>query len=174
MHRRICMGLPKLHGRFHIGPPQVFHPIYPSTFPQSGNPVYHSYYVRKAPKCPIWNRMERPHMIQTRRGSPVDNRPSTSWFHHFVWKKKNTKYNLDFVWWHMTCDTWRMKCDTLHKTCDKRGRWAFPQNFSSLALTLWEWRCSEYISTKDDWLIDWLSLLLRKMFVEQPRLHQVC
>ena len=30
------------------------------------------------------------------------------------------------------------------------GRWTFSQNFSSLALTVWEWRCLEDIFTKYD------------------------
>ena len=42
------------------------------------------------------------------------------------------------------------QCDMWHMTGG--GRWTFSQNFSSLALTVWEWRCSEDISTKDDWL----------------------
>ena len=29
MHGRIRIGLPKVHGRFPTGPPQVFHPICP-------------------------------------------------------------------------------------------------------------------------------------------------
>ena len=42
MHGRIHIGLLKVHGRFGIGPPQVFHPICPGRFPQLGNSVYHS------------------------------------------------------------------------------------------------------------------------------------
>ena len=41
---------------------------------------------------------------------------------------------------------------------------------SSLAITVWEWRCSEDIFTKDEGLSQWIT----KMFVEQPRIHQVC
>ena len=50
--------------------------------------------------------------------------------------------------WHVTHDIWNM-----HMTGGKR--WTFFQNFSFLALTVWEWRCSEDISTKDD--ADWLT-----------------
>ena len=41
---------------------------------------------------------------------PVDNRPSTHKFHHFVQKKQNKK--------NVTCDTWHVTRDTLHVTCD--------------------------------------------------------
>ena len=42
--------------------------------------------------------------IQTRRGSPVDSRPSTDWFKNFV-RKQN---------WHVTPDTWHLTPDTRH------------------------------------------------------------
>ena len=52
----------------------------------------------------------------------------------------------------MTCDTWhvirgtrQVTRDTWHVTCC--GGWTFFQNFSSLALMAWEWRCTEDIST---------------------------
>ena len=35
-----------------------------------------------------------------------------------------------------------------HKT--HSVRWTFPQNFSSLALSVWDWQCFEYISTNHD------------------------
>ena len=38
----------------------------------------------------------------------------------------------------MTYDTWHVTCDTWHQTGG--GRWTFVQNFSSLPLTVWEWR----------------------------------
>ena len=71
--------------------------------------------------------------------------------------------------WHVTWDTSHMTHDTFHVTHDRWGRWTYPQNFSSLALTVWEWRCSEDISAKDHWVNQWIT----KVFVEQPRLHRV-
>ena len=44
-------------------------------------------------------------LIRTRRGSPVDDRPSDDKLHNFVRKKKKKK---------MTCDTWHMTRDTWH------------------------------------------------------------
>ena len=52
--------------------------------------------------------------------------------------------------WHLTPDTWHMTYDTWHMTGG--GRWTLFQNVSSLARTVWEWRCSEDISTKDQWV----------------------
>ena len=43
--------------------------------------------------------------------------------------------------WHLTLDTWNLTHGMLHMT--GRGRWTFSQNFSSLASTVWEWRCFE-------------------------------
>ena len=45
--------------------------------------------------------------------------------------------------WHETCDRW-------HMTHDRWGRWTLSQNFSSLSLMVWEWRCLEDIFTKDE------------------------
>ena len=63
-------------------------------------------------------------------------------------KKKNYK-NVTCDMWHMTCDTWHVTCDIWQMTCG--GRQTFSQNFSSLPLTIWEWRCSEDFSTNDHW-----------------------
>ena len=48
--------------------------------------------------------------------------------------------------WHVTCDTWHVTCDIWHVASDTwhmtgGGRWTFSQDFSALALTVWEWRC---------------------------------
>ena len=50
--------------------------------------------------------------------------------------------------WHVTCDTWHVTCDTWHMT--HSVGWTFSQNFSSLALPVWDWQCFEYISTNHD------------------------
>ena len=52
--------------------------------------------------------------------------------------------------WHMTHDMWHVTRDMWHVTLG--GRWTFPRNFSSLALTAWEWKFVEDIFTKDHWL----------------------
>ena len=83
-----------------------------------------------------------------------------------------SSYNLGIMMscelWHVTCDTGHMTRDMWHRTGG--GRWTFSQTFSSLALTVWEWRCSEDISTKDESINE----IMTKVFVEQPRLHRVC
>ena len=50
----------------------------------------------------------------------------------------------------MTHDICYVTCDMQHVT--HGGRWSFSQNFRSLAHTVWEWRCLEDISTKDQLL----------------------
>ena len=49
------------------------------------------------------------------------------------------------------CDMWHVTHDTWHMTGGER--WTFPQSFSSLALTVWEWRCFKDIFTKYDLVI---------------------
>ena len=71
--------------------------------------------------------------------------------------------------WHVACGMWHVTHDTWHVTGG--ARWAFSKNFSSLALTVCEWRCFEDIFTKDDLLTNSLTNLIKKVFVEQPRLH---
>ena len=43
----------------------------------------------------------------------------------------------------MTGDTWHVTRDTWHIT-HSMG-WTFIQNFTSLALPVWDWQCLEYI-----------------------------
>ena len=54
--------------------------------------------------------------------------------------------------WHVTCDTWHMTNDMWHMTCDRWGEVNLLKNFSSLALTVWEWRCSEDLEEKYVWI----------------------
>ena len=49
---------------------------------------------------------------------------------------------------HMTCDTWHMTCDMRHMTGG--GSSTLSPDFSSLALTDWEYRFVEEILTKED------------------------
>ena len=54
----------------------------------------------------------------------------------------------------MKCDIWYVTCDTWHATQDM---WTFSQNFSYLALTVWEWKRFEVIFTNDDLLTEWMN-----------------
>ena len=62
---------------------------------------------------------------------------------------------------HVTQDTWNVTCDTWHLTGG--GRWTFYQNFSSLAPTVWEWRCSEdfqYFQWMNEWTNEWKGVYI--------------
>ena len=59
--------------------------------------------------------------------------------------------------WHMTPDMWNLTCDTWHVTCNTGHvthgwGWTFSQNFSFLALTVWDLWCSEDLEEKDYWI----------------------
>ena len=57
IHRRLFrIGSPKIHRRFRIGPQVTLNLLLPE-FHSCWILVYHGYYVRKATKLPIWNRM---------------------------------------------------------------------------------------------------------------------
>ena len=48
----------------------------------------------------------------------------------------------------VTCDTWHVACDAGHMTVGVM--WTFSQNYSFLALTVFEWRWSEDLEGKGD------------------------
>ena len=82
---------------------------------------------------------------------------------------------------HVTPDTWHLSPDTGYVTHDMwhmlRG-WTFSQNFSSLALTVWDRECLEDSERKDDSMNEWMNELinnelLAKVFIEQAHLHRV-
>ena len=73
--------------------------------------------------------------------------------------------------WQVTGDTWHVTRDTLHMT--HSVGWVFSQNFSSLALPVWDWQGLEDIWTKG-WLTQLINELITEVIVEQPRLHRVC
>ena len=50
--------------------------------------------------------------------------------------------------WQLTHDMWLMTYDTLHMT--GWVMWTFSQNLSSLALTVWDWRCFEDLEENDE------------------------
>ena len=70
--------------------------------------------------------------------------------------------------WHVTRDTWQVTCDMWHMTIGVL--WTFSQNFSCLALMVWDSWCCEYLEEKDHWI----NQLVTEVIVEQPRLHRVC
>ena len=95
---------------------------------------------RKSSRCDsigTGEQIEVQYVFKTRRGSPMVTDPPPTKFttlsHFFPFS--NAKFDTS----HVTRDTW-------HMTCDMTG------GGSSLALPVWEWRCLEDISTKDDWL----------------------
>ena len=67
--------------------------------------------------------------------------------------KKKKKITCD-MWhvtgdmWHVTRDMWHVTCDTWHVT--RLGEWTFSQNFSSLALTVYDLWYYEDLEEKDD------------------------
>ena len=65
---------------------------------------------------------------------PVDNRPSTDKLHHLSERRKKKEKNY---MWHVTCDTWHVTRDMSHVT--HSVGWTFSQNFSFLALPVWDW-----------------------------------
>ena len=57
-----------------------------------------------------------------------------------AWSKKQTKKS---VMWYMTHEMWHITHDTGQVGEVKVGKWNFCQSISSLALTVWPWRCFE-------------------------------
>ena len=62
----------------------------------------------------------------------------------------------------MTCEMWHVTCDTEQVTHEKWqvwGRWTFSQNFSFIALTVWEWRCFEELRKRMIQLVnEWINV----------------
>ena len=85
----------------------------------------------------------------TRRGRcQKRNRKNDTWHVTFdIWRKTHHMLNL-------TCDMWRVTSERLHVT--SVGRWTFSPNFSSLALTVWEWRCVKDILSRYQWSSNYL------------------
>ena len=50
--------------------------------------------------------------------------------------------------WQVTGDMWQVTCDRWHVTCNRLREVNIFLNFSSLALTAWEWRIVEYLEEK--------------------------
>ena len=104
--------------------------------------------------------------FKTRRGSPVDNRPSTDKLHRFVKKKKVTCDT-----WHVTHDMWHVTCGMWHVTCDILwwvkilNKFQLPSSYGLWFIISWRLggKCSR---------TDLINQLMTKVFVEQPRLHK--
>ena len=88
------------------------------------------------------------HIIQTIYTLWILNKCSFKWLYYEL--DKVDQFITDPPMWHVTRDMWHMTCDTWHVTVG--GSWTFLQNFTSLALTFWEWWFVEAIFTKDDWM----------------------
>ena len=65
-------------------------------------------------------------------------------------KIEEEKEEKKLYMWHVTWDTWHVTRDMWHMTNDSWGEGTFSQNFSSLALPVWEWTCYDDIFTKAD------------------------
>ena len=60
--------------------------------------------------------------------------------------------------WHVTRDTWHMTCDMWHVWhMTHIVGWTFAQNFSTLALLVWDWQCLEDICTNKGWVNQWMN-----------------
>ena len=57
--------------------------------------------------------------------------------------------------WHVTRDTWHVTRDMWHMT--HGVVWTFSQNFSCLALTVWDLWCCEYLEEKAHWMNQWMN-----------------
>ena len=65
-------------------------------------------------------------------------------FNFYFIKKINFFWHVTGDMWHVTCDTWQVTGDRWHLTPDNWHMthsvgWTFSQNFSSLALPVWDW-----------------------------------
>ena len=102
----------------------------------------------------FWVPYQNSGAFKTRRGRPVDNRPSTDKLHQFVRKKERKKkiFFLTYDTWNETCDMWHVTCDTWHVT--RWGEWTFSQTFSCLALTVCDLWYYEDMEEKADSLSD--------------------
>ena len=103
-----------------------------------------------------WERESRERFLFTGWKSESKFRPCTNLLHHFVWKKKKWQVTCDTR--HITCDKWHVTRDMWHLT--NGGWWTFFQNFSYLALTVWDRQCLQDISTKDESLNQSINQLI--------------
>ena len=63
-----------------------------------------------------------------------------------MWRMTHDTRHVTHDTWHVTHDTWHVTCDTWHILGG--GRWTFSNNFCSLGLLVWAWRCFEEISQR--------------------------
>ena len=95
-----------------------------------------------------------------------------------IWQVTGDKWQVTRDMWQVTRDTWRM---TPHV------EWTLSQNFSSIALTVWDLWCFEYLEEKAHRVNESMNdeavcrkapatpgLLMTEVIVEQPWLHRVC
>ena len=72
---------------------------------------------------------------------------------------------------HVKCDTGHVSRDMWHVTSDIWWGLKFCENFSHLALRVWE---RQYFEGKYHRATRWINWLMTNVFVEKPRLHWVC
>ena len=103
-------------------------------------------------------------------GPPLTSSTPLSFFFYFIFFFLNK--------WHVTCDPWHMTRHMWHMTRHMWHMvvWTFPQNLSSLALTVWTRQCFEDIFTRGQCLNQSInkSFNMAKVYVEQLWLHQFC
>ena len=89
---------------------------------------------------------------------------SCGWYYCYWWHVARDM-------WHVTGDMWHVTGGTWHVT--NSVGWTLSQNFSTLALPVWDWECLDDILTKGS-LTESMNQLLTEVIVEQPQLHRVC
>ena len=73
----------------------------------------------------------------------------------------------------MTHDMGHKRCDTGHLTYDAYEVVNILSKFRSLAFTVKEKQCFEYIFTQDESVSEVIILSVTKVFIKQPRLQRV-
>ena len=85
------------------------------------------------------------------RVGPIDNRPSTDKFHHFVQKKKCDMGHMTRDMWHVTCDTWHVTSDMWYVWGDEHSsKFQLPSSYCLWFMILWR-------SGGKGSLSDWMS-----------------
>ena len=65
-----------------------------------------------------------------------------------MWHVTPDMWHVTRDMWHVTRDTWHVTCDTWPWQVTGGSRWTFSQKFSSLALTVWEWRWRDTVVSR--------------------------
>ena len=84
-------------------------------------------------------------------------------------KKKRKKNLVTHVTLLTTCDMWHVTHDMWYVTHDIWQVGGVKPSLRISALTVWAWRCFEYLKEKGEWV----NQSVTKVFIEQPQLHRV-